>query len=49
MDIFGFLVREMIPPVTLAGSVFNNIALTKASLNFCRLLACTQVYKYAQI
>jgi hypothetical protein len=34
MDIFGFFVREMSPPVTLAGNVLNTIALTKASLNF---------------
>ena len=45
VDIFGFFVREINPPITLAGRGLNTIALTAATLNFSlQSLACTEVY-----
>jgi len=34
MDIFGFFVREINPPITQAGRGLNTIAMTAASLSF---------------
>jgi hypothetical protein len=50
MDIFGFFVREINPPITLAGRGLNTIALIAASFNFS--LPSLDMYtraQYAQI
>jgi hypothetical protein len=47
MDIFGLFIREISPPVTLAGRGLNTITLTAASCNFS--LPSLGIYTSVQI